>query len=117
VVIEVPMGGRNKYEIDKATGLLRLDRVLYGAVYYPANFVPQTCSPDGDAVDVLVFGQEAVQPLTIVEVHAIGLIEMRDDQGGDDKLLAVNDGDPSMAQIGEIRGSRRSTCCAARWFD
>src|SRR4030095_15691552 len=89
--------------IDKATGLLRLDRVLYGAVYYPANygFVPQTCSPDGDALDVLVFGREAVQPLTIVEVRAIGLIEMRDEQGGDDKLLAVN-GDPSMADVREF---------------
>src|SRR5262245_51281610 len=91
VVIEVPMGSRNKYEGDKATGLLRLDRVLYGALYYPANygFVPRTYAHDADPLDVLVFGQEAVQALTIVDVRLIGVIEMRDQDKSDDKLLAV----------------------------
>lgn len=104
-IIEVPMGSKNKYELDKATGLLRLDRVLYSAVYYPANygFVPRTYCPDGDPLDVLVFGQEPIHPLTIVEVRAIGVIQMRDDKGIDDKLLAVNIGDPAFAEYRSFR--------------
>jgi len=104
VVIEVPMGGRNKYEIDKATGFLRLDRVLYGALYYPANygFVPQTSVADGDPLDVLVFGQEAVYPLTVVDVRVVGAIHMRDEEMMDDKLLAVNSGDPAFSDCQEF---------------
>lgn len=70
-VIEVPMGSKNKYELDKASGLLRLDRVLYSAVVYPANygFVPRTYCDDGDPLDVLVFCQEPLNPLTIVDVR------------------------------------------------
>ena len=88
-VIEVPMGSKNKYELDKATGMLRLDRVLHSAVFYPANygFVPRTYCDDGDPLDVLVFGQEPVHPLTIVDVRAIGVMQMRDEKGIDDKLL------------------------------
>jgi len=99
VVIEVPAGSRNKYELDKETGLLRLDRVLYGAVHYPANygFVPRTYCDDGDALDALVLGQEPVQPLTIVEARAIGVMRMRDDKGIDDKILAVSVHDPGFA--------------------
>src|SRR5207302_1917507 len=69
-IVEVPMGSKNKYELDKVSGLLRLDRVLYSAVVYPANygFVPRTYCDDGDPLDVLVFGQEAVLPLTVVVV-------------------------------------------------
>lgn len=98
-VIEVPMGSKNKYELDKPSGLLRLDRVLYSAVFYPANygFVPRSYCDDGDPLDVLVFGQEPVAPLTIVEVRAIGVMTMRDEKGGDDKLLAVAVGDPAFA--------------------
>ena len=68
VVIEVPMGSKNKYELDKETGLLRLDRVLYSAVHYPANygFIPRTYCEDGDPLDVLVLGQEPVTPLTLM---------------------------------------------------
>src|SRR6516164_4749233 len=92
VIIEVPMGCKNKYELDKVTGLLRLDRVLFSAVYYPANygFVPRTYCADGDPLDVLVFGQEPVIPLTLVDVRAIGVMKMRDEKGVDDKLLGVN---------------------------
>ena len=98
-VIEVPAGSRNKYELDKETGLLRLDRVLYGAVFYPANygFIPRTYCDDGDPLDVLVLGQEPVQPLTIVEARAIGVMPMRDDKGIDDKILAVSINDPGVA--------------------
>jgi inorganic pyrophosphatase len=99
VVIEVPMGSKNKYELDKTSGLLRLDRVLYSAVVYPANygFVPRSYCDDGDPLDVLVFGQEAVYPLTLVDVRAIGVMHMRDEKGVDDKLLAVAISDPAFA--------------------
>jgi inorganic pyrophosphatase len=106
-VIEVPMGSKNKYELDKTSGLLRLDRVLYSSVFYPANygFVPRTYCDDGDPLDVLVFGQEPVAPLTIMDVRAIGVMQMRDDKGIDDKLLAVCVGDPAFADyhhVGEL---------------
>ena len=99
VVVEIPKGSKNKYELDKRTGLLRLDRVLYSAVHYPADygFVPQTYCDDGDPIDVLVLGQEPVYPLTIVAARAVGAMRMRDDKGIDDKIIAVSVGDPSFA--------------------
>ena len=97
-VIEVPQGSKNKYELDKETGFLRLDRVLYSAVHYPANygFIPRTFCDDNDPLDVLVLGQEPVYPLTVVEARAIGVMRMRDDKGLDDKILAVNVRDPAV---------------------
>jgi len=97
VIIEVPMGSKNKYELDKETGLLRLDRVLYSAVHYPANygFIPRTFCEDGDALDVLVLGQEPVNPLTLMEARAIGVMRMRDEKGLDDKIIAVSVKDPA----------------------
>ena len=130
VVIEVPMGSKNKYELDKETGLLRLDRVLYGAVHYPANygFIPRTYCDDGDPLDALVLGQEPVHPLTIVEARAIGVMRMRDEKGLDDKILAVNTMDPAVngyddhTQLPafltkEINGSFRTTRCwrTSKW--
>jgi inorganic pyrophosphatase len=99
VVIEVPMGSKNKYELDKETGLLKLDRVLYSAVHYPANygFIPRTFCEDGDPLDALVLGQEPVIPLTIVEARAIGVMRMRDEKGVDDKVIAVSVRDPAVA--------------------
>jgi len=99
VVIEIPKGSTNKYEVDKQTGLLRLDRVLYSAVYYPADygFIPRTYCDDGDPLDVLVFGQEPVYPLTVVEARAVGVMRMRDEKGGDDKIVAVSVRDPAFA--------------------
>src|SRR5579871_4900084 len=99
VVVEVPMGSKNKYELDKETGFLRLDRVLYSAVHYPADygFIPRTYCDDGDPLDVLVLGQEPVYPLTIVAARAVGVMRMRDDKGLDDKIIAVSVGDPSFA--------------------
>ncbi|NUR53004.1 MAG: inorganic diphosphatase [Acidobacteria bacterium] len=100
VVIEIPKGSRNKYELDKETGLLRLDRVLYSAVYYPADygFIPRTFCDDGDPLDALVLGQEPVYPLTIVEARAIGVMRMRDEKGVDDKIVAVSVNDPAFAE-------------------
>ena len=105
VVIEVPLGSTNKYELDKPSGMLRLDRVLHSAVYYPANygFVPRTYCRDGDPLDVLVFGRDPIHPLTVVDVRAIGVMKMRDDKGPDDKLLAVNVSDPAFADYRHFR--------------
>jgi inorganic pyrophosphatase len=99
VVVEIPKGSTNKYELDKETGLLRLDRVLYSAVHYPADygFIPRTYCDDGDPLDVLVLGNEPVYPLTIVEARAVGVMRMRDDKGADDKVIAVSIRDPSFA--------------------
>ena len=98
-VIEIPKGSTNKYELDKETGLLRLDRVLYSAVYYPADygFIPRTYCDDGDPLDVLVLSQEPVYPLTIVVSRAIGVMRMRDEKGSDDKILAISVHDPAFA--------------------
>lgn len=99
VVIEIPKGSKLKYEIDKRTGLLMLDRVLYSAVHYPASygFIPQTHAGDGDPLDVLLLMQEPVFPLTIVRARAVGGIAMRDDKGVDDKIIAVAIDDPAVA--------------------
>ena len=98
-VIEIPKGSTNKYELDKETGLLRLDRALHSAVYYPADygFIPRTYCDDGDPLDVLVLGAEPVYPLTIVEARAIGVMRMRDEKGVDDKVVAVSVRDPAYA--------------------
>ena len=99
VVIEIPKGSKNKYELDKETGLLRLDRVLFSAVHYPADygFIPRTYCDDGDPLDVLVLANEPVYPLTLVDARAIGVMRMRDEKGIDDKIVAVSISDPSFA--------------------
>src|SRR4029434_10771629 len=103
VVIEIPKGSKNKYELDKETGLLKLDRVLHSAVHYPADygFIPRTFCDDGDPLDALVLGQEPVHPLTIVEARAIGVMRMRDEKGIDDKIVAVSVRDPAFAEYTE----------------
>ena len=95
-VVEIPMGSSVKYELDKETGMLRLDRILYSAVYYPANygFVPQTLAEDDDPLDVLVLCQEPVAPLTLVQARTIGLMTMIDSGKRDHKILAVAVNDP-----------------------
>jgi len=103
VIVEIPKGSTNKYELDKETGLLRLDRVLYSAVYYPADygFIPRTYCDDGDPLDALVLGQEPVYPLTIVEARAVGVMRMRDEKGVDDKIVAVSVRDPSFSEYSD----------------
>ena len=95
-VIEIPLGSSIKYELDKESGLIRMDRVLYSAVYYPANygFIPQTLAEDHDPLDVLVLCQETVAPLTIIEARVIGLMTMIDSGMKDHKIIAVATGDP-----------------------
>jgi inorganic pyrophosphatase len=103
-LIEIPSGSRLKYEVDKPTGLLRLDRVLYSAVHYPANygFIPQTHAEDGDPLDILVLMQEPVEPLTIVRARPLGGLRMVDDKGGDDKIVGVCVDDPAFAHYNSI---------------
>lgn len=97
VVIEIPRGSKLKYELDKPTGLLRVDRVLYSAVHYPANygFLPRTYCDDGDPLDVLVLGHEPVAPLSIMRARAIGVMRMEDGGKEDDKIIAVHVHDPA----------------------
>lgn len=104
-VIEIPRGSHLKYEVDKPTGLLRLDRVLYSAVHYPANygFIPRTHADDGDPLDILVLMQEPVEPLTIVRARPLGGLRMVDDKGGDDKIVAVCVDDPAYAHYETTR--------------
>jgi inorganic pyrophosphatase len=102
-VIEIPHGSKVKYELDKKTGLIKLDRMLYSAVHYPANygFIPQTFAEDDDPLDVLVLCQEPVVPLTLVRAKAIGLMVMIDGGKPDHKILAVALGDPEYSTFNE----------------
>ena len=95
-VIEISKGCKNKYELDKETGMLKLDRVLYTATHYPANygFIPRTYAGDHDPLDVLVLCQENIIPLTLVECYPIGVIKMIDNNEFDEKIVAVAKKDP-----------------------
>ena len=97
-VIEIPKGGKMKYELDKKSGLLKLDRVLFTSTHYPANygFIPRTYSQDNDPLDVLVLCQEQLQPMSIVECYPIGVLKMLDNNEVDEKIIAIPFGDPSL---------------------
>jgi inorganic pyrophosphatase len=103
--IEIPKGSKLKYELDKDTGLLKVDRVLFSAVHYPANygFIPRTYCDDGDPLDVLVLGQEPCVPMCIMRARAIGRMQMRDDKGLDDKIISVHLDDPAVRDYSHIR--------------
>ena len=96
-VIEIEKGSKNKYELDKETGALRLDRILYTSTHYPANYgiIPRTLAGDGDPLDVLVICSESIKPLSLVRVYPIGVITMSDNGDPDEKVLAIPFGDPS----------------------
>lgn len=96
-VIEIKKGGKNKYELDKDTGMLKLDRVLYTSTHYPANygFIPRTYADDGDPLDVLVLCSEAIEPMTLVQCRPIGIFVMNDGEERDEKVVAVPLGDPN----------------------
>ena len=103
-VIEIPKGSKCKYELDKYTGLLKLDRVLYTSTHYPANygFIPRTFADDGDPLDVLVLCTESIYPLTLIRVYPIGVMRMIDDGKMDDKIIAIPFSDPSYLGISSI---------------
>ncbi|MEK7432670.1 MAG: inorganic diphosphatase [Cyanobacteriota bacterium] len=103
-IIEISMGSKAKYELDKETGMLRLDRVLYSAVFYPANygFIPQTLGEDNDPLDIVVLSQLQILPLCIVNAKVIGVMRMIDNNEGDDKIIAVANDDVSVNHINDI---------------
>src|ERR1700750_1490789 len=97
-VIEIPQGSRAKYEIDKKSGLLKLDRVIYSSFYYPTNygFIPQTYGDDKDPLDILVISSLPVQPMCLMEAKVMGVMQMVDSGDADDKIIAVAAKDPSV---------------------
>ena len=103
-IIEIPQGSRSKYEVDKTTGLLRLDRVIYSSFHYPINygFIPQTLGQDNDPLDILVLCSQSIQSLCIVEATVIGNMQMIDNGTMDDKIIAVAAKDPSVNHISKI---------------
>lgn len=96
-VIEIPKGSNKKYELDKETGLLLLDRILFTATHYPMNygFIPRTYGDDKDPLDVLVLCSEAIEPMTLVRCYPIGVMRMKDEGMGDEKIIAIPYGDPT----------------------
>jgi len=103
-IIEIPKGFRAKYELDKETGLLRLNRVLFSSVYYPANygFIPQTLGEDEDPLDILVLSQIDLEPLCLVEAKVLGVMQMLDSGKADDKIIAVAAHDISVNYLDDI---------------
>jgi len=104
-VIEISKGDKNKYELDKETGMLKLDRVLFTSTHYPANygFIPRTYADDGDPLDVLVLCSETILPMTLVECKPIGVLNMIDDNSDDEKIIAVPINDPNYNTYNDIK--------------
>ena len=104
VLIEIPRGSRNKYEWDDKRGVLRLDRTLYSSVHYPTDYgyIPNTHADDGDHLDVLVIVEEPTLPGCYLDARPIGVLRMRDDKGGDDKIICVPIADPRFADVREF---------------
>ena len=100
-LVEIPQGSRAKYEVDKTTGLLKLDRVIYSSFHYPVNygFIPQTLGYDGDPLDILIICSQSIQPLCLIETAVIGNMQMIDAGKQDDKIIAVAVNDPSVNHI------------------
>ena len=116
VTIEIPRGSRNKYEYDDALGRIRLDRTLHSSVVYPTDygFVPDTLAADGDHLDVLVVVEEPTFPGCLVPARVIGLLDMEDDKGQDDKVLAVPVGDPEIPGRAQAEGPPRALAARDR---
>ena len=103
-VVEIPKGSKVKYELDKETGMLKLDRILYTSMQYPANygFIPKTYASDNDPLDVLVLCSEHIYPLTLVKCYPIGVITMTDSGSKDEKIIAIPTGDPTYNRYKDI---------------
>lgn len=103
-IIEIPQGSKAKYELDKASGMLRLDRVLFSSLNYPHNygFIPQTLGEDNDPLDIIVLSQIDVNPMCIVDAKVIGVLRMVDNGEGDDKIIAVAQNDMSVNHINDV---------------
>ncbi len=103
-IIEIPKGSKAKYELDKKSGLIKMDRILFSSVQYPANygFIPQTYCEDNDPLDILVLGQETAVPLCIMRARPIGVMKMLDQGEADDKIIAVHADDPEFSHISTL---------------
>ena len=103
-VVEIEKGSKKKYELDKQTGLIRLDRILYTSTHYPANygFIPRTLADDGDPLDVLLLCNEPLHPLVLVECYPSGVITMLDNGKNDEKIIAIPFGDPTYSSYRDI---------------
>jgi inorganic pyrophosphatase len=103
-VVEIPNGSRIKYEIDHITSLVKVDRVLYSPIHYPAEygFIPRTLAPDGDPCDILVLISGATYPGVVIETRPIGILRMTDDKGQDDKILSVAASDPNYMHVNRL---------------
>jgi inorganic pyrophosphatase len=103
-LIEIPRGSRAKYEVDKESGLIKLDRVIYASMYYPLNygFIPQTMGEDHDPLDIVVLTQVSVVPLCLIPAKVIGVMQMVDRGEADDKIIAVAEQDPSVSNVNDI---------------
>jgi len=103
-VVETPKGSRNKYEVDHATGIIRLDRVLFASIHYPTDygFIPGTRAADGDPLDVLILVEEPTFPGCHVMIRLLGVLHMRDENGPDDKLLGIPVGEPRFDRIDDL---------------
>ncbi|HYF69382.1 MAG TPA: inorganic diphosphatase [Ohtaekwangia sp.] len=104
-IIEIPKGSRAKYEIDKDSGLIKLDRVIYASMYYPLNygFIPQTLGDDHDPLDIVVLTQVTVVPRCLIPSKVIGVMQMIDRGEADDKIIAVAEEDPSVSHINDVK--------------
>lgn len=103
-LVEIPKGSKIKYELDKASGLIKVDRVLYSSVHYPANygFIPQTYCEDHDPLDILILGQEPIVPFALMRARPIGVMMMTDQGEADDKIIAVHADDPEFSHYRDI---------------
>lgn len=103
-VIEIPKGSKVKYELDKTTGMLKMDRILYTSTHYPANygFIPRTYAEDGDPLDVLVLCSETLVPMSLVECYPIGVIKMLDNGAADEKIICIPVKDPTYNMYKDI---------------
>lgn len=117
-VVEIPKGCKNKYELDKETGFLKLDRILYTATHYPANygFIPKTYAGDHDPLDVLVLCQEEIYPLTLVECYPIGVLRMTDSNEEDEKIIAIAKKDPFLNCYNDISELPEHTTAEIKHF-
>lgn len=104
-LVEIPQGSKTKFELDKESGLLKVDRVLYSSVHYPANygFIPRTYCGDNDPLDILILGQAQVYPMSLMRARPVGCMRMLDQGEMDDKVIAVHEDDPEMAHVQSIK--------------